>query len=109
MKSENIAAISTPAGRGGVAVIRLSGDSPLQVAEKMFSPSGKTQVKNFQPYRMYPGEIEAEHFKDFGLCVYFKAPHSFTGEDVVEFHCHGGTSIARGILFAGAFARVQGG
>ena len=98
MKSENIAAISTPAGRGGVAVIRLSGDSPLQVAEKMFSPSGKTQVKHFQPYRMYPGEIEAEHFKDFGLCVYFKAPHSFTGEDVVEFHCHGGTSIARGIL-----------
>lgn len=98
MKSENIAAISTPAGRGGVAVIRLSGDSPLAVAEQMFLPRGNTQVKDFQPYRMYPGEIVAEHFKDFGLCVYFKAPHSFTGEDVVEFHCHGGTSIARGIL-----------
>lgn len=98
MKSENIAAISTPAGRGGVAVIRLSGDSPLAVAEQMFLPRGNTRVKDFQPYRMYPGEIVAEHFKDFGLCVYFKAPHSFTGEDVVEFHCHGGTSIARGIL-----------
>lgn len=98
MKSENIAAISTPAGRGGVAVIRLSGDSPLAVAEHMFLPRGNTRVKDFQPYRMYPGEIVAEHFKDFGLCVYFKAPHSFTGEDVVEFHCHGGTSIARGIL-----------
>ncbi len=98
MKSENIAAISTPAGRGGVAVIRLSGDSPLAVASKMFLPSGKTAVADFQPYRMYPGEIVAEHFKDYGLCVYFKAPHSFTGEDVVEFHCHGGTSIARGIL-----------
>lgn len=98
MKSENIAAVSTPAGRGGVAVIRLSGDSPLAVAEQMFLPRGNTRVKDFQPYRMYPGEIVAEHFKDFGLCVYFKAPHSFTGEDVVELHCHGGTSIARGIL-----------
>ena len=98
MKSENIAAISTPAGRGGVAVIRISGESPLKVAEKMFFPSGKVKPEDFEPYRMYPGEIAAEHFKDFGLCVYFKAPRSFTGEDVVEFHCHGGTSIARGIL-----------
>ena len=98
MKSENIAAISTAAGKGGVAVIRLSGDSPLSVAEKMFLPKGKTKVSDFEPYRMYPGEICAENFKDFGLCVYFRAPHSFTGEDIVEFHCHGGTSIARGIL-----------
>lgn len=98
MVNENIAAVSTPAGRGGVAVIRLSGDSPLEVAAKMFVPSGKTKVENFSPYRMYPGEIRAENFRDYGLCVYFRAPHSFTGEDVVEFHCHGGTSIARGIL-----------
>ncbi len=98
MKSENIAAVSTPAGRGGVAVIRLSGDSPLCVAEKMFLPSGKIKVADFEPYRMYPGEIVADGFKDYGLCVFFRAPHSFTGEDVVEFHCHGGTSIARGVL-----------
>ena len=45
-----------------------------------------------------PGEIDGGTFRDYGLCVYFKAPHSFTGEDIVEFHCHGGTSIARGIL-----------
>ena len=64
MKSENIAAISTPAGRGGVAVIRLSGDSPLAVASKMFLPSGKTAVADFQPYGMYPGEIVAEQFID---------------------------------------------
>ena len=50
--------ISTPAGRGGVAVIRLSGDSPLAVASKMFLPSGKTAVADFQPYRMYPGGPE---------------------------------------------------
>ena len=72
MKSENIAAISTALAASGVAVIRISGDSPLDIAEKMFNPSGKTAVKNFQPYRMYVGEIVADGFNDHGLCVYFK-------------------------------------
>lgn len=98
MVNDNIAAISTPPGKGGVAIVRLSGGSPLAVAEKMFFPAGKTAVKNFEPYRMVPGRIDGGTFSDFGLCVYFQAPHSFTGEDVVEFHCHGGTGIARGIL-----------
>ena len=98
MESDIIAAVSTPPGRGGVAIVRLSGSGALAVAEKMFIPSGKTAVQNFQPYRMYPGSADCGTFRDFGLCVYFKAPHSFTGEDVVEFHCHGGTAISRGIL-----------
>ena len=98
MKSDTIAAIATPSGRGGVAIIRLSGGEPLRVAEQMFYAAGKKGVREFQPQRMYPGEIDGGTFRDFGLCVWFKAPHSFTGEDVVEFHCHGGTSIARGIL-----------
>ncbi len=95
---ENIAAIATAAGKGGVAIIRISGKSPLAVAEKMFIPVGKTPVANFQPYRMYPGEIDGGGFSDYGLCVYFKAPASYTGEDVIEFHCHGGESVARGVL-----------
>lgn len=78
--------------------MRISGDSPLSIAEKMFVPSGKTAVKDFRPYRLYPGEIDGGTFTDYGLCVYFKAPASYTGEDVVEFHCHGGENIARGIL-----------
>ena len=98
MKSDTIAAIATPPGRGGVAIIRLSGGEPLQIAEKMFAPSGKRGVSGFEPQRMYPGEIDGGTFRDYGLCVFFRAPHSFTGEDVVEFHCHGGTNIARGIL-----------
>ena len=98
MKERNIAAIATPPGKGGVAIVRISGDSPLSIAEKMFVPSGKTAVKDFQPYRLYPGEIDGGNFTDYGLCVYFKAPASYTGEDVVEFHCHGGENIARGIL-----------
>ncbi len=95
---ETIAAIATPAGKGGVAIIRLSGKNTLEIAQKMFKPTGKTQVSDFAPYRMYPGEIECGGFTDYGMAVYFKSPHSYTGEDVVEFQCHGGESIARGVL-----------
>lgn len=98
MASENIAAISTAPVASGVAVIRISGDSPLSIAQKMFRPVGKTSVCDFTPNVMYAGEIQAQNFTDFGMCVYFKAPKSFTGEDTVEFHCHGGIAITRGIL-----------
>lgn len=98
MMEENIAAIATAAGKGGVAIVRISGKNPLQLAEKMFTPVGKTQVCDFQPYKMYPGKIAGDAFEDFGLCVYFKGPQSYTGEDIVEFQCHGGENIARGIL-----------
>jgi tRNA modification GTPase len=47
---------------------------------------------------MYPGQIDGGSFSDYGLCVYFKAPKSYTGEDIVEFQCHGGENVARGIL-----------
>ena len=98
MMEENISAIATPPGKGGVAIIRISGKNPLMIAEKMFTPVGKTKVQDFEPYRMYPGRIDGGNFCDYGLCVYFKAPASYTGEDIVEFQCHGGESVARGIL-----------
>lgn len=89
-----ISAISTPNGTGGIAVIRISGDGSLNIAKKMFS----SKVRAFKPNNMYPGTISAEGFSDYGFMVYFKAPASFTGEDVVEFHCHGGVQIARAVL-----------
>ncbi len=98
MREENISAIATPAGKGGVAIVRISGKNPLDIAEKMFKPVGKTKVQDFMPYHMYAGTIDGGNFTDFGLCVYFKAPASYTGEDIVEFQCHGGENIARGIL-----------
>jgi len=100
MQQDTIAAISTPPGVGGVAIIRLSGASALNIAAKMFAPTGKTPVKDFSPNYMYTGKILCDGFSDFGFCVYFKAPRSFTGEDVVEFHCHGGVQISRGVLKA---------
>ena len=98
MHNDTISAISTALSASGVAVIRISGDKSLSIAEKMFTPVGKTGVADFEPNKMYVGEIHAQTFNDFGMCVYFKAPKSFTGEDSVEFHCHGGVAITKGIL-----------
>ena len=81
--TDTIAAISTGLVPSGVAVIRVSGKDSLAVAEKVFKPVGKTSVKDFEPNKMYVGEIVADGFTDFGMCVYFKAPKSFTGEDSV--------------------------
>lgn len=96
--SECIAAIATAPGTGGVAIIRISGDNSLEIAEKMFKPIGKTAVRDFEPYKLYVGEISGDGFTDHGMCVCFKSPKSFTGENVIEFHCHGGVAIAHGIL-----------
>lgn len=98
MYSDNISAIATPHGKGGIAIIRISGSDPLSIVEQMFTPRGRTKVRDFQPYRMYPGDIVCEGFSDYGLCVFFRAPYSYTGENVVEFHCHGGEGVANGIL-----------
>ncbi len=89
---ECITAIATPAGKGGVAVIRVSGDGAEEIARRM------TGRAFFEPNRMYAGEIDCGTFKDYGLTVFFRAPKSFTGEDVAEFHCHGGMEIARGVF-----------
>ena len=88
-----ISAIATGSGAAGVAIVRMSGALALETAKKMFSRKGE-----FTPNMMYAGVIDAGDFRDFGMCVYFRAPRSFTGEDVVELHCHGGTQIARGVL-----------
>lgn len=93
---ECISAIATPNGKGGVAIIRLSGANAFEIAGKMFSPSSKESA--LLPNHMYPGIISCDGFDDYGFMVKFASPKSFTGEDVVEFHCHGGVRIARGVL-----------
>lgn len=98
MPLDTISAVSTPLVPSGVAVLRISGTKALDIAQKMFKPLSKISVKDFEPNKMYVGEIIADGFCDHGMAVYFKAPKSFTGEDVVEFHSHGGVAIAKGIL-----------
>ena len=98
MVGENVVAIATALGASGVAVIRISGDSPLSILEGMFKPLKNIKVKDFEPNVMYVGETDCDGFTDFGMAVYFKGPKSFTGEDVVEIHSHGGMVIPQGIV-----------
>lgn len=94
-----IAAISTPNGVGGISVIRVSGKEAKQIASKVFVPM---HVENFkiEPRQMYLGTFTAEDFKEKCMMVWFKSPNSYTGEDIIEFQCHGGTVIAKGVLSA---------
>jgi len=93
-RENTIVAIATPLGVGGVGIVRVSGDKSLQIARKMFSNLPSEVVPNF----MYLGKINAGEFNDKGYCVYFKAPKSFTGEDVVEFQVHGSPVVLQGVV-----------
>lgn len=93
-----IAQISTPLGSGGISVIRVSGKDSLSIARAIFS--FKKEPKIIEPRHMYFGNINYNGFTENCLMVYFNAPFSFTGEDVVEFQCHGGEYLTRQILSA---------
>lgn len=96
MEEKTICAISTPIGSGGISIIRLSGDNAKNIASKVFQ--AKLPIDKFEPNKLYLGSFNAKNFKDKCLCVYFKAPKSYTGEDVIEFQCHGGVRLANGIV-----------
>lgn len=94
MKNTTIAAISTPIGVGGISIVRLSGKQALEIALKL---TGK-QKEQIKPRYMHLTKIKTTNFLEQGLMVYFNAPNSYTGEDMVELQCHGGVVIANGIL-----------
>ena len=110
-----IAAVSTPHGKGGIATIRISGDTAFRVAGSVFrTPSGKPVSELPARYAAY-GEIYSPltgEVLDTGVCVPFRGPASFTGEDVVEITCHGGTfvtaSVLSAVLAAGAEPALPG-
>lgn len=93
-----IAQISTPLGSGGIAVIRMSGAKSLEFARKIFK--FRVEPEKIVPRHMYFGTIEYNGFTEQCLMVYFNSPYSYTGEDVVEFQCHGGEYLATQILKA---------
>ena len=96
-----VTAISTPPGKGGVAVIRVSGDGALAVAEKCFIPRDGKPLASHPPRRAVYGNIILDgKIVDDGLLLYFPAPHSYTGEDVIELSCHGGTLLSGMVLEA---------
>lgn len=92
---DTIAAISTPLGTGGVGVVRISGDKSFEIARKL------SQKENLPAGRICHGWIyNGDKKLDEVIILPFKAPHSYTGEDVVEIQCHGGIHVIQNILDA---------
>ncbi|NGX31887.1 MAG: tRNA modification GTPase MnmE [Chlamydiae bacterium] len=88
-----IAAIATPVGNGSVAIIRISGPKALGILKIIFS-NPKIETHRATYGKIHDGLIVLDHV----LVLYFKAPKSFTGQDVVEIHCHGGHFLQQRIL-----------
>lgn len=100
---DTIAAVSTPYGKGGIAVLRISGADAISVAEKVFLPKSKRPLSEYEANRAVYGSIfgnkNGEKIRiDDGIAVIFRAPASFTGEDTVEISCHGGILLTQRVL-----------
>lgn len=94
---DTIVALSTPPGRSGIGVIRLSGTRSLEIARRL------VQDENFEPDSHHAvlrtlRDSDSGEILDRALLTYFKAPNSFTGEDVVELSCHGSPVLLRSLL-----------
>lgn len=108
-----IAAISTPLGTGGVGIIRISGKNATEIVDKIFISVNGKKLASSKGYRAYFGKIyDGNTAVDEVICLVFRAPHSYTGEDVVEINCHGGVfllkKILRLVLSNGAIAASPG-
>ncbi len=88
-----IAAIATPKGVGAISIVRISGDNALEIAKRLTKKNLKPRYATLSKLYDFNDELI-----DIGLVIYFKAPHSFTGEDIVEFQCHGGYAVSKLIL-----------
>lgn len=90
--NNTIVALSTARGRSAIAVVRMSGDEAINIARKFFEPFPAS------PNMLKFGTLHTKQFDEHAMCVYFNAPHSYTGENTVEFHCHGGTAVCQSVI-----------
>ena len=100
MAGDTIAAVATPPGEGGIGIIRVSGPQAFPIAERIFRRARASQHP-LASHRLYFGTIrdpETGEVLDRALLLTFRAPHSYTGEDVVEFSCHGSPLLLRRVL-----------
>ena len=102
MQNTTIAAIATAPGAGGIAVVRLSGPESYAVAARVFHPANPNRnVEEAKGYTALFGSfVEGDDAFDEGVALFFREPHSYTGEDVVELSCHGGSAVARRLVEA---------
>ncbi len=95
---KTICAISTPLGRGAISIVRMSGKQSLEIASKVFAAK-KLDFDSITPRLLYLGKFAFDDgTKETCLMVFFKAPFTYTGEDIVEFQVHGGTILTQKIL-----------
>jgi tRNA modification GTPase len=98
LDGSTICAISTPSGPGAIAVVRLSGKDAVSICNKFFFSKGKTLIKQ-KPNTLHFGTIrDGDKIIDEVVVGIFKAPHSYTGEDVIEVSCHGATIVQQQLL-----------
>src|SRR5262249_42654973 len=88
-----IAAIATPPGKGGVGIIRISGEKSLEIGQKLTQKALSPRQAHFCTFK----DPDLQPI-DSGLALYFKAPHSYTGEDVIEIHAHGSMVVLQQLL-----------
>ena len=91
--TKTIAAISTASGAGGIGVIRVSGPLALEIGQKISGGNLKPRIANFRSFKDLNGSLI-----DQGLILFFPGPNSFTGDDIIEFQCHGGSVVTQSVL-----------
>ncbi len=100
LNNDTICAVATPPGSGAIAVIRMSGTESLPVLWKIFRPlNAKVNKTNMESHKLYFGKVvDVDREIDEVLVSFFKAPHSYTGEDSVEISCHGSVFIQQKLI-----------
>lgn len=101
MSEDTIAAIATPLGEGGIAVIRVSGDESINIVERIFRSKRKlSQVESHTIHYGHIYDLQSQEKIEEALVTVMRAPRSYTAEDVVEVNCHGGIVSVRKVLDA---------
>lgn len=101
MNNSTIAAIATPNAPGGIGIVRISGENALDVAAKIFKTVSGKSVAESKGYCAHFGNVYDNNERlDEAVCLVFRAPRSYTGEDVAEISCHGGLYVTKRVLRA---------
>lgn len=97
---KDICAVSTPLAEGGISVIRISGENAISIGAKVFKPLSCKSVENMAGYSCAYGKIVDKNGRevDDGVLTVFRAPRSYTGENVCEISCHGGIYVTKKVL-----------
>ena len=96
--TDTIAAISTPLMTGAVGIVRISGAKSAEILDSRFRAFSGIRPPTYEPGKLYYGSFDAGEFSDRCLAVLFRAPKSYTGEDMAEIQCHGGQVTAQRVL-----------